>query len=474
MFHRKILSKLQSWKDRNHCCLILKGQRQIGKTTVAEEFGRIAYDNFVLLDLFKEPMARRIMEENDTVDELVDAISLYKGVDIHPKTSLIILDEIQESTKARSKLRLFSEDGRYDVIATGSMLGVSDARLGIYKKNVNPDLLPVGTEEHLMMYPMDFEEFLLAVGMKQKDIDKVRDKIRKRIELTSTELEVFSKRFSIYEVVGGMPAAVSAFVEGGINAAMHVLDRIRATCVNDINRYNAGVDAIKTQECFEAIPRQLSDTNKRYMYSRIDNGGSRSSGEKYRENLLWIKYAGYGIFSYALTGIRRPPERFTQNDVFKVYLSDTGLLMSMMGPDSQTAILAGDTDHDFGAVTENAVMSCLHRTGYMISYYRRTSKTDKMEIDGIIDCKGLICIEVKTGSERSYPSLSKTIGDVNVSRRVIFEKGNVVMTPDGIEHYPLFAAAFVFPENERELDESLTEGCIGDPFGSENHSILPN
>jgi predicted AAA+ superfamily ATPase len=464
MLKRKLLSKLKSWKERDHLCLVLKGQRQVGKTTIAEYFGKTEYSSCVLLDMYKDQISKRILEENEDVDSIIDALSLYKGIEILPKKTLIIIDEIQESTRARSKLRLFSEDGRYDVIATGSMLGVSDARLGSFKRSENPDLLPVGSEEHLEMYPMDFEEFLLATGVKQKDIDRIREKIISGTKLTDTELQVFSGRFSVFEVVGGMPAAVSAFVESGVNAAMRVLDSIISTCVNDINRYNAGVDAVKTQECFDSIPRQLSNTNKRFMYSRIDNGGSRSSGEKYMENLFWIKYAGYGLFSYALTGLRRPPERFTQNDVFKVYLSDTGLLMNLMGPESQTAILSGDTSFDFGAVTENMVMVCLQRAGYRISYYRRTSKTDKIEIDGVIDCGGLVCIEVKTGAERSYPSLIKTLDDPNVSRRIIFEKGNVWKGEDGIEHYPLFAAAFLFPENQCSIDESLAEGTIGNPF----------
>lgn len=464
MFERKILSKLEAWKGRDHKCLILKGQRQIGKTTIAEYFGNTEYRNYVTLDLFRDPFSRRIMEENNTVDSLIDAISLYKNVDIRPKESLVIIDEIQESTKARSKLRLFSEDGRYDVIATGSMLGVSDARLGKYKKKTNPDLLPVGSEESLIMHPMDFEEFLLATGMKHTSIDAVREKIRSGTELTETELEVFRKRFAAYSVVGGMPAAVDAFVNHGINEAQHVLDDIRSTCINDINRYNSGTDAIKTQECFDSIPYQLSDTNKRFMYSRIDNGGSRSSGEKYRENLLWINHSGYGVFSKSLSAIKRPLNKFTEKDVFKVYMSDNGLLMNMMGPESRTAILMEDTSFDFGAVTENVVAGCLFKNGYGLSYYRRTNGNNKMEIDCVIECNGVVCIEVKTGAERDYPSLRKTLDDPNVSRRIIFEKGNICKDDEGIEHYPLFAAAFLFPENEQKMDDMELKGMFGDPF----------
>ena len=464
MFQRKILSKLIAWKNRDHKCLVLTGQRQIGKTTVAEMFGKAEYRNYVLLDIFKDPTAKRILEEDNTVDGMIDSVSLYTNTDIYPKETLIIIDEIQESTKARSKLKMFSEDGRYDILATGSMLGVSDARLGSFKKKTNPDLLPVGSEEHLVMHPMDFEEFLLAIGMRQRDIDRVRDKIRSGKALTETELEVFGKRFQAYAVVGGMPAAVDAFVNDGIRGAQQVLDGIRATCINDINRYNSGSDAIKTQECFASIPYQLSDTNKRFMYSRIDNGGSRSSAEKYAENLLWIKHSGYGLFSRALSCIRRPMEKYAMKDVFKVYMSDTGLLMNMMGSESRTAIMTGDTSFDFGAVTENIVAGCLYKSGYGLSYFRRTNGSDKMEIDAVIDCNGLVCIEVKTGAERPYPSLSKTFGDDAISRRIMFEKGNIHRDEDGTEHYPLFASAFLFPEKELTFGDMDMSWLIGDPF----------
>ena len=464
MFERKILSKLMARKSRSHKPMVLKGQRQIGKTTIAEYFGRTEYNDYVILDMFKDPVAKAIMEEGITVDSIIDSISVYKNIELEPNTSLIIIDEIQESTKARSKLGLFSEDGRFDVIATGSMLGVSDARLGKYKSKENPDLIPVGSEEHLLMHPMDFEEFLLALGTRQKDIDRIRDKIRSGERMTETELDVFSKRFAVYSVVGGMPAAVDAYLHDGINGAHHILDAIRATCVDDIIHYNSGVDVKKTQECFDSIPYQLSDTNKRFMYSRINNGGSRSSAEKYMENLLWIRYSGYGIFSRSLRAMRRPLKKYSEKDVFKVYLSDTGLLMNMMGPESRTAMIMGDTSFDFGAVTENMIAGCFFKNGYELSYYRRTNGADKIEIDLVIESDGLICIEVKTGAYRAYPSLSKTLDDANISRRIVFEKGNVRKDDDGIEHYPLFAAAFLFPENEWKVDAKGLDGLVGDPF----------
>ncbi len=464
MFERKIFSKLEAWKNRAHRCLVLKGPPRIGKTSVAEHFGRTAYSNYMMLDLLRDPLARRILEENDTVDSIVDAASLYKGIDITPGKSLIILDEIHCSPLARSKLRLFSEDGRYDVIAIGSMLDVSDARLGRYRKGPNPHQIPVGSEESLTMHPMDFEEFLLATGMKRKNIDAVRDKIRTGKALTDTESELFDKRFAAYSVVGGLPEAVDAFVRNGANGAQKVLKEISSSYADAISDYNSGHDVKKTQQCYCSVPRQLCDTNKRFTYARIDDGGSRCSAEKYGMNLHWLERSGYCVLSRSLSALNRPLGKYTSKDAFKAYMSDSGLLMSMMSAESRVEALMGDTSFDFGAVTENAVAGCLSKCGYGLSYYRRTNGMDKMEIDSVIDCDGLVCIEVKTGAEREYPSLRKTLNDPNVSRRVIFEKGNILTDEDGIEHYPLFAAAFLFPENEQIVDDSELSGMFGDPF----------
>ena len=159
--------------------------------------------------------------------------------------------------------------------------------------------------------------------------------------------------------------------------------------------------------------------------------------------------------------------------MFKVYLSDTGLLMNMMGPSSQTALMLGDTSYDFGAVTENAVCGCLFKAGYDLSYYRRTSGRDKKEIDAVIEDGGLVCIEVKTGAEREYPSLRKTLSDGNVVRRIVFERGNIAKDQDGIEHYPLFAAAFLFPERTGFIEEYPMGQMLGDPFTERIEGVHP-
>ena len=454
------MDDLIAWKGRPHKPLVVKGQRQVGKTFILEHFGRTQYANYVLIDLASDMTCRGFFEELSDIDEIVDRISLYRSVEIIPHETLLIIDEIQESTRARALLKQFHKDGRYEVIATGSLLGVSDSRLGSFKKDPNTDLLPVGSEEHIIMHPLDFEEFLLATGVSRKHIDGIRGKIRGRVPIPQSELEFFTRRFSAYMVVGGMPSAVNAFIEGGMSAAQRELDSITSTCVNDINRYNSGMDIVKTERCFRSIPLQLSDTNKRFMFSRIDRDRPRSASARYSENLLWIEASGYGNFSRSLTAMRKPPEKYADRDVFKVYMSDSGILMNMMGPDSRTAIAMGDPSYNFGAVAENTVGGCLRKLGYDLYYYRRTSGDDKMEIDALIESDGLVAIEVKSGAPREYPSIRKTLGNPEISRRIIFERGNVYVDDEGIEHYPLFACAFLFDRKDRTRDDGVFSALL--------------
>ena len=466
MLQRKVLEVLKQWKRDGRKCLVLKGQRQVGKSFILREFGKTEYVNYVVLDLYSEPMSKAIFEEFHDVDSIVDSISLLKNTQISPGKTLIILDEIQESTKARGMLKYFSEDGRYDVVASGSMLGVSDARRGTFGSSPNIDLLPVGGEESLVMHSLDFEEFLWATGIKQADIDRVKKTIAEGRPLNEIDMEVFSRRFRAFQIIGGMPEAVQCYVEGGFNEAQGVQDAILDTCIGDINRYNSGIDVVKTKQCFDSIPFQLSETNKRFTYSRIDNGKSRNSGQKYMKNLLWITESGYGNMSRALSDLQQPLKKFSIRDVFKVYMSDTGILLNMMGNESRSAIMLGDTSFNMGAVTENVIAECLMKSGYPLYYYRKTSGNDKMELDLVIEHDGITVIEVKTGAHRAYPSLQKTVDDPRVSRRVVFEKGNIWKDELGIEHYPHFAAAFLFPAKESRFDDGLLEGTVGDPYNS--------
>ena len=423
-------------------CLTIKGQRQIGKTFIIDRFASDNYRTTIKIDFSLNPEFKTIFDQDYDVDSLIAAIELKLHLEpIVPEDTLIFLDEIQDCPNAHTSLKQFSIDGRYHVIASGSLLGVTN--IVSRKKDGLKPLSPMGYEKVLTMYPMDFEEFLWAMGFPSDKLNSVKDKISNRVELTSTEYDVLSKHFRDYMIVGGMPAAVRDYRKSGSYAEAGIQqDIILSNVINDINRYNDPINALKTQKCFESIPEQLSSGNKRFHYSRVDkDSGSRASSQKYFENLMWVEEAGYGNFCYALESPELPFKRIP--DSFKVYLSDTGLLIRMMGRSAAIAVYDGVSDYNRGAIMENVVAECLMKLGLRPRYYRKNSGTAQMEIDFVIELLDeSVAIEVKSGKNREAPSIEKLNRIFKVDRRIKFENGNIYVDADGIEHYPLFVSAF--------------------------------
>lgn len=392
------------------------------------------------MDLSKDETMRAAFSGSLDVDTIVDAIGVFIGFeDLVPGETLIFMDEIQSCPRARESLKSFSIDGRFDVIASGSLIdAVPDPKDG------RPPVLPVGYEEHLRMTSMDFEEFLWARGLTEDAIGAIRDAIRERRPLGPAVMEALDGHFRDFMIVGGMPRAVDRFVEKGTYAAMDdVLSDIIETDRMDIAKYNTGTNGLKITRCLDSIPSQLSESNKRFMFSRIDGDGSRNSARKYADNLLWIERSGIGNLCYGLRSLELPLEAHREMDVFRVYMSDTGMLLSMMGRRARVAVYDRDDRFNMGALTENVVAECLMKSGHRIYYRRVNGGRDMMELDFVIELGlELAVIEVKSGKDRSAPSIRKTLRYPQVERRIMFERGDIRVDDEGIEHYPLFAAAF--------------------------------
>lgn len=451
MLRRKITDTLIEWKGRPHKCLLLKGQRQVGKTFSVLEFAKSHYVNYVEYNLSTNKSCRHIFEGDLDVDSMVSAMRLFSpDVDIQPKTTLIFIDEIQEFPRAKEALKSFTLDGRYDVIASGSMLGIDlpkdpeDEDSWKAEEDEEP-LEPTGYNEQIMMYALDFEEFCWANGINDGEIVKLRDRIRNRREIGPAFLEVFNRLFRDFMLIGGMPEAVQTFVDTRDYALTGKVQKdLLESCHKDINRYNTGIDRVKTLECFESIPSQLSGSNKKYLYSRVDGGKSRNSAAKYKGNLLWIEGAGYGNLVRSLSSVERSLKGHEIRDQFKVYLSDTGMLMEMYGKQTKQDLYSGNVELNSGAIMENVVAECLMKSGYTIWYYRKNSGPGMMEIDMVIELgKDIAAIEVKSGKKRDAPSISKVDSIFKVERKIKFERSDIYTSEDGIEHYPLFASAFV-------------------------------
>ena len=456
---RKIANDLLSWKnDKKGKCLTVQGQRQVGKTYIIKQFANENYEHVVYIDFSKMQRMKEAFNGDLTVDTIIRNLSLMmENTEIVANSTLIFLDEIQDCPRARTSLKSFAEDGRYDVIASGSLMGVSNqiTRRSNKESTDLPPLTPMGYEKVLTMRSMDFEEYLWAIGFPKNILEEIKLKISSRTPLEQVELDVMHKHFRDFMIVGGMPESVKRFIEEGkYSSSGDVLDIIIGDIVNDINRYNDPVNARKTCRCFESIPEQLSSNNKKFQYSLLDRGtGSRASSAKYFENLLWIEGAGYGNFCYAIESPELPFKRI--DDSFKVYMSDTGILTRMMGNSAAMAIFHDDMRFNMGALMENAVAECITKCGYKPRFYRKSSGPNQMELDFVLDMKGeSTVIEVKSGKTRSSPSISKVNKVFHVDRRIMFENGNIHTDDDGVEHYPLFVAAFIdLLENERDGPE---------------------
>ncbi|MFT0898122.1 ATP-binding protein [Candidatus Methanoprimaticola sp. MG2] len=442
MLRRKAYQRLLDWKTRKgHKCLLVKGQRQVGKTFIIDLFARENYEHYIYMDLSKDEMMRNAFSGSLDADSIIKAIGVYRGfMDLVPHKTIIFMDEIQSCPRARESLKSFSLDGRYDVIASGSLIDVvhdpKDGRMPV---------LPVGYEEHMRMYSLDFEEFLWARDITDGIIDEIRSKIKNKEPLGTAYLDALNGHFRDFMIVGGMPAAVSQFVkEGNYSSASSIVSDIIETDRQDMMKYNDGVNGMKIARCLDSIPSQLSDTNKKFMYSRVDGSGSRSAARMYSDNMLWIERSGIGNYCHRLRSLDIPLETNSDRDQFRVYMSDTGMLINMMGNRAMVAVYDGDDRFNMGALMENAVAECLMKAGHALHYYRVNSGSDMMELDFVIELGlELAVIEVKSDKDRSAPSISKVSRYPQVERRIMFERGDVHVDEDGLEHYPLFASAFI-------------------------------
>ncbi len=318
MLKRKIEQELITWKNTpNHTPLIIKGCRQCGKTFSVRDFAKKYYQHEVYLNFYMNPTYASIFDGSLEVDHLIMMMSALLGPDaiFEPGKTILILDEIQECPEARTALKFFREDGRFDVIGTGSLLGVKG-----YGKQ--PKSIPVGSETVLEMHPLDFEEFLWANGISSSVIDFLRNCFEKEMPVPEALHQKMRDLILQYTVVGGMPEAVNTFINTKqMNQVLSIQRNIVSSYEEDMVKYASNHDKAIIKECFESIPKQLSKENKKFQYSAVQKGGRAS---KFQGSLQWIEDAGIIVRCYNLEMPELPLDGNAIQDVFKVYMQDTG------------------------------------------------------------------------------------------------------------------------------------------------------
>lgn len=399
MLRRKIETVLDEWKKNpNHKPLILKGCRQCGKTWSAYDFAKKNYSNVVYLNFFQNPDYKSIFEGSLEVDNLVMMMSTLLGNDAEFKVhdTVIIFDEIQECPEARTSLKFFKMDGRFDVIGTGSLLGVKGY-------GTKPTSIPVGYETIVDMYPLDFEEFLWANGISPSVVELLKKCLEEEKPVPEALHNKLGELILQYTVVGGMPDAVQTFIDTKqINKVHQIQKDIIHSYEDDMVKYASNVDKPRIKECFQSIPRQLAKENRKFQYSLIRKG---SNALNYAGCLQWIEDAGIISRCYNLSITELPMEGNAIYDQFKVYMNDIGLFTGNLEEGTQFDILKGNLYTYKGAVFENLIAETFTKMGRSLYYFRKDSG---LEIDFCIRYKGqLILVEVKatTGNAKSAKTI---------------------------------------------------------------------
>lgn len=385
MFKRKIESTLISWlEEPSHKPIVLKGVRQCGKTSSVLEFAKKHFKHVVYLDFRKHPEYRNFFTPNLDVDAVIMRITAaMPNAEIESGETCFIFDEVQDCPRARGALKYFHLDGRYEVMCTGSLLGVNGYKTKDEKADEAEASIPVGFEEIVNMYPMDFEEWLWANGIKQMHIDYLKKCFRDIIPVDLAIHDRFRELLNLYVIVGGMPEAVTTFIETKqIGKVLSVQRRIIDEYKSDMVKYALPADKPRIRECFESIPSQLAREYKKFAYTTVRPG---SRGRDYSGSLQWIEDAGIIRRCYNVEITELPLDGNRIQSEFKVYMADIGLLVSMLEDGTQSNILEGDLFCYKGAIYENLLADVFGKMGRKLYYYH---KNGGIELDFLIRYKG--------------------------------------------------------------------------------------
>lgn len=407
MLKRRISDTLKAWKETpNHKPLVIMGIRQCGKTFIAQHFANENYKKVVYINFIKQPEFIMAFLGSKAVDDiLLNLSTLIKDVTFTPGDTCFIFDEIQECPEARTSLKFFKEDGRFDVIATGSLLGVqgygNDKKKQHRKLVLNQDLginsVPVGSEDIIEMYPLDFEEFLWANGINEEIIEALKRFYREEIPVPAGIHVAMRKLLNLYVAIGGLPEPINAFLNtNNMNEVGKAYKSILKEYRDDMVKYAPDKDKPHIRECFNSIPKQLAKENKKFQYSKIKPGGR---SENYLGSLQWLEDAGIicRCYNTDITGL--PMEGNAKDNVFKVYLADIGLLVEMLGPSTRADILQGNLGGFKGAIYENLMADTLHKKAQNLYYFQKDSG---LELDFLVRMNGeCVPLEVKAKSAKS-------------------------------------------------------------------------
>ncbi len=445
MLQREIEQKLINWKNNpNKKALCIFGARQIGKTTIIREFAKKHYEHYCEINFYETPKAKEIFNGDLDANTIITGITAFSKTNLEAAKTLIFLDEIQECPNARCAIKFLIEDGRFDYIESGSLLGINFKDI---------PSLPVGFEEEYYMYPMSFKEFIIANGINNDTINYLEDCFINHKKVQDSIHSTMLKLFYTYLVVGGMPEAVQIFIDTHdivkvIEYQNMILDKYRG----DISQYTTNGEKIRIKNIFDSIPSQLNKKNKRFLVNSIDKNARLL---RYIDSFNWLIDAGVGLACYNLSAPINPLSLNEKRNLFKLYLCDIGLLCASTLSDIQFDLLQGRVDINLGSILENVIAQELVNNNFDLRYYENNKLG---EIDFVINLNNEITLlEVKSGNDyKNHKALTNILNvkEWNINKAYVLCKDNVLIE-NNIIYIPWYMTMFIKNKKRDKLIHNI-------------------
>lgn len=434
MIERKIESRIREFYQKDKKALLITGARQVGKTYIIREVGKADFESFIEINFLENRTAQSLFENANSSAEILLRISAIADQPLIPGKTLIFFDEVQECKELVTAVKFLVEEGSYRYILSGSLLGVD-------LKDIRS--VPVGYMDEFEMFPLDFEEFSLANGVSRRVIDSLRKSYEDQTPVDTVVHEKMMDLFRLYLIVGGMPSVVARYL--ATNNLQEVAQEQRAILTlyrQDIARYDPN-NKLYLEEIYELIPGELNSKNKRFILKNLNENFKFS---RYQNSFLWLKNAGVALPTYCVTEPTVPLKLNKSVNLFKLFLSDVGLLTSMFMDGIQIRLLNRETDINFGSVYENAASQELKAHGYDLYYYNSKKQG---ELDFVIERGGdVLPIEIKSGKGyQRHAALDNVLGnkDYAIPTAFVFQNDNVSI--DGrIVYLPIYMLMFLQKE----------------------------
>lgn len=442
MLRRKIEQTLQRWKRESHKAILLTGARQVGKSTVIRSFGQSSYTRYVEINLLLDQEARETIVGARSAVDLINRIALLSEQPLIEHNTLIFIDEIQEYPEIVTLIKGLVEDGRYAYAFSGSMLGTEFKGVSSF---------PVGFAEQHVMRPLDFEEFCWAIGIEQRFLDDARACMRERTPVDGYLHNVMLKNARAYMITGGMPEVVQAYIDSGYSLVRtrELQEELVRQYAIDIGRY-AGSRALEARRIYDQIPVQLEVDPHRFVLASLGEG---ARFEAYDHDFLWLVYAGVGLLVPQATEAMSPLKRTERASKFKLYQSDTGMLVSRYPQATSRAIYLDQRRTSLGGIYENFVAQELAAHGVPLWYYQTESHG---EVDFLLEgAHGVVPIEVKSGRKvRAHAALDNLldIGEYKIREGIVLSRNNVERAGK-VTYLPIYMV-FCFDELAGEASDA--------------------